>query len=188
MVYGLYELPFGKGRMWANSAPRWEDEVIGGWQFSPVLNWSNGLPFTLGLGQGCSASLPGSAPCYPVGKRSWLHPSLSGFNAETHTRTFFKEANTPQYTQAPLDTFGNVGRNSFMGPGYFNGDLSLQKNFPIHEEILAQFRVDAFNGFNHINPGSPTTSTGSDGVISSEPALGIYTNPRQMQFSLRVQF
>jgi hypothetical protein len=75
-----------------------------------------------------------------------------------------------------------------MGPGYFNGDLSLQKNFPIHEEILAQFRVDAFNGFNHINPGTPTTSTGSDGVISSEPALGIYTNPRQMQFSLRVQF
>jgi len=188
VVYGLYELPFGKGRMWANSAPRWEDEVIGGWQFSPVLNWSNGLPFTLGLGQGCSASLPGSAPCYPVGKRSYLHTGLSGFNAQTHTRTFFKEANTTQYTEAPLDQFGNVGRNSFMGPGYFNGDLSLQKNFPIHEEILAQFRVDAFNGFNHINPGTPTTSTGSDGVISSEPALGIYTNPRQMQFSLRVQF
>ena len=82
-----------------------------------------------------------------------------------------------------------MGRNSFYGPGYFNGDLSLQKNFPIREDILAQFRVDAFNGFNHINPGNPaSTVTGSDGNITGEPALGIYTNPRQLQFSLRVQF
>jgi hypothetical protein len=67
--------------------------------------------------------------------------------------------------------------------------MSLQKNFPIRESIFAQFRVDAFNAFNHINPANPgSTNTGSDGNINSEPALGIYTNPRQMQFSLRVQF
>ena len=76
-----------------------------------------------------------------------------------------------------------------LGLDIFSGDLSLQKNFPIRESIFAQFRVDAFNGFNHINPANPSsTETGSDGNINSEPALGIYTNPRQMQFSLRVQF
>jgi hypothetical protein len=189
VVYGLYQLPFGKGKMFASNAPRWEDEVIGGWQFSPVLNWSNGLPFTLNVGGGCGASVPGSAPCYPDGNRGSLHTNLTGFNAITHSRTFFTAANTAGFTEAGLDQIGSVGRNSFYGPGYFNGDLSLQKNFPIHEEILGQFRVDAFNGFNHINPGNPSsTVTGSDGTITGEPALGIYTNPRQMQFSLRVQF
>jgi hypothetical protein len=189
VVYGIYQLPFGKNQMFASGVPRWEDEVIGGWQFSPVLTWSNGLPFSLGLGGGCGASVPGSAPCYPVGDKGSLHTGLSSFNPITHSRTFFKAASTSGFTEAGLDQIGNRGTNSYFGPGYFNGDLSLQKNFPIREAILAQFRVDAFNGFNHINPGNPSTSqTGSDGTITSEPALGIYTNPRQMQFSLRVQF
>jgi hypothetical protein len=189
VVYGLYQLPFGRNQMWGSGVPRWEDEVIGGWQFSPVLNWSNGLPFSLGLGGGCGASIPGSAPCYPVGDKGSLHTSLTSFNPVTHSRTFFKAASTSGFTEAGLDQIGNKGTNSYLGPGYFNGDLSLQKNFPIHEAILAQFRVDAFNGFNHINPANPSTSqTGSDGTITGEPALGIYTNPRQMQFSLRVQF
>ncbi len=189
VVYGLYQLPFGQGQMWGSGVPHWEDEVIGGWQFSPVLNWSNGLPFSLGLGGGCGASVPGSAPCYPVGDKGSLHTSLSGFNPITHSRTFFTAASTTGFTEAGLDQLGNKGTNSYLGPGYFNGDLSLQKNFPIHEATLVQFRVDAFNGFNHINPGNPSTSqTGSDGTITGEPALGIYTNPRQMQFSLRVQF
>jgi hypothetical protein len=189
VIFGLYQLPFGKGQMIAGNATRWEDEIIGGWQLSPVVNWSNGLPFTLNVGGGCGASVPGSAPCYPVGKRSALHTSLSGFNAQTHSRTFFKAADTSSFTEAPLDTIGNVGRNSFMGPGFFNTDLSMQKNFPIRESLLAQFRVDAFNAFNVINPGNPSsTVTGSDGTITGEPALGIATNPRQLQFSLRVQF
>jgi hypothetical protein len=189
VIFGLYQLPFGKNQMIAGNATKWEDEIIGGWQLSPVLNWSNGLPWSLGLGSGCGDSVPGSAPCYPEGKRSALHTSLSGFNAQTHSRTFFKAADTTSFTEAPLDTIGNIGRNSFMGPGYFNTDLSLAKNFPIRESLTAQFRVDAFNAFNHINAGNPSsTNTGSDGNITGEPALGIYTNPRQLQFSLRMQF
>lgn len=189
VVYGLYQLPFGKGQMLASNATRWENEVIGGWQFSPVLNWSNGLPFTLNLGGGCGASVPGSAPCYPVGKRSSLHTSLSGFDPVAHTRTFWQTPATGTFTGAGLDQFGNIGRNAFYGPGYFNGDLTLMKNFPIRESITAQFRIDAFNGFNHINPGNPSnTQTNAPGTISGEPALGIYTNPRQLQFSLRVDF
>ncbi len=197
VIFGLYHLPFGKNEMIASNASRLEDEIIGGWQLSPVINWSNGLPWTLNVGtiasnpaiQGCSSSVPGSAPCYPVGKRSALHTSLGGFNVQSHNRTYFKSSDTNSFTAAPLDTIGNVGRNSFIGPNYFNTDLSLQKNFPIRESIQAQFRLDAFNAFNIINPGNPSsTNTGSDGNITGEPALGIYTNPRQLQFSLRVQF
>ncbi len=191
IVYGTYLLPFGRNQLVGSNVPRFVDEIIGGWQFSPVITWSSGLPFTLGVGGGCGASIPSSAPCYPNGSGLWVKPHLTSFDPVNHRRTYFTAADVPtdRFTQAGLDQIGTMGRNSLYGPGYFNGDLSLQKNFPIHESLLAQFRVDAYNGFNHINPGNPgTTNTGTDAFITSEPALNVYTNPRQLQFSLRLQF
>jgi hypothetical protein len=189
VIYGIYQLPFGRNKMIGGNMPRWADAVVGGWQFSPVITWASGLPFTLNVGGGCGNSVPGSAPCYPVGRRSYLRTHLGSFNAVSHNRSFFKASDTSRFTQAALDQIGNIGRNSFYGPGYFNGDLSLQKNIALYESLTAQFRVDAYNGFNHINPGNPSsTVTGSDGNITGEPALGVYTNPRQLQFSLRLQF
>ncbi|HLH37354.1 MAG TPA: TonB-dependent receptor [Alloacidobacterium sp.] len=189
ILYGTWQLPFGRNKRFAGNAPRFVDEIIGGWQFSPVITWSSGLPFTLGVGGGCP--LPGSAPCYPNGSGLWVKPHLSSFDPVNHRRTYFTAADVPssRFTTPGVDQIGTMGRNSVYGPGYFNGDLSLQKNFPIHESLLAQFRVDAYNGFNHINPGNPgTTNTDTDAFITSEPALNVYTNPRQLQFSVRVQF
>jgi outer membrane receptor protein involved in Fe transport len=191
ILYGTYQLPFGKNQMFGSGVPRWADEVIGGWQFSPVLTWSSGLPFTLGVGGGCGASVPGSAPCYPNGSGLSVNHHLTGFNPTTHSRTYFTAADVPTsvFPQAGLDQIGTMGRNSVYGPGYFNTDLSLQKNFPIYESVLLQFRIDAYNGFNYINAGNPgTTNTGTDAVITGEPALNVYTNPRQLQFSFRIQF
>jgi hypothetical protein len=72
---------------------------------------------------------------------------------------------------------------------YINSDMAVQKNFPIHEAVLAQFRMDAFNVFNHVNPGLPGTSVDGGGTITSEQSQG-GTLPlaRYLQFSLRVQF
>ncbi len=54
-----------------------------------------------------------------------------------------------------MDQIGTAGRNGVFGPNYFNTDLALQKNFPIHESLFAQFRVDAYNAFNHMSLGNP---------------------------------
>jgi outer membrane receptor protein involved in Fe transport len=191
IVYGTYQLPFGKNQMFASNVPRWADEVIGGWQFSPVITWSGGLPFTLTVGGGCGNSVPGSAPCYPNGSGLRVKHHLGGFNPVSHSRTYFTAADVPTslFPQAGVDQIGSMGRDAVYGPHYFNADLSLQKNFPIYESLLLQFRVDAYNGFNYINAGNPgTTQTGSDGIITAQPALNVYTNPRQLQFSLRIQF
>jgi outer membrane receptor protein involved in Fe transport len=191
ILYGTYQLPFGRNQMFAGNVPRAVDLIIGGWQFSPVLTWSSGLPITLGVNGGCGASVPGSAPCYPNGSGNWVKTHLTGFDPVSHSRTYYPASAVPssRFTQAGLDQIGTMGRNSFYGPGFFNADLSLQKNFPIWESVVAQFRVDAYNGFNHINAGQPgSTNTDTAGVITSEPALNVYTNPRQLQFSLRVQF
>ncbi|WP_044933719.1 TonB-dependent receptor [Pseudacidobacterium ailaaui] len=200
--YGTWNLPFGRNQWIGSNVPRFVDEIIGGWQFSPVITWSTGLPFTVGY-TNCGLSVPGDAPCYPNGKAGYIKTHLTAFDPVSHTRTFFsgvtcsdpKAGLTPtspcgQFTAPGLDQIGNMGRNSVFGPHFFNGDLSLQKNFPIYESLLAQFRVDAFNGFNHINAGNPgqTNIDGGPFTITGEPALNVYTNPRQLQFSLRLQF
>ena len=84
-----------------------------------------------------------------------------------------------------------MGRNNYFGPSFFADDLSLLKNIPVHESIVGQFRIDAFNGFNHIAPGNPNgfcidcAAAGSNGVVTS---MGLGSLPRQLQFAVTVMF
>ena len=105
--------------------------------------------------------------------------SLSYYDAQTLGTTF---------TAPGLDQIGDIGRNSVFGPHFFNTDLALQKNFLIKEKATLQFRFDAFNVFNHINFGNPGGNIEQAGSINSGPGPGGTSNPRQLQFSARVQF
>lgn len=188
VVYGNYELPFGRNRMYASNVPRIVDEFIGGWELSPVLNWASGTPFTLGISS-CTPYTPGSVPCYPVGNAGSLKTDQSSFDPINHRRKFFNapSGSLPSGFNYPtLDHIGTTGRNSKFGPGFFNTDLALQKNFPILESLFAQFRVDAFNAFNHINSGNPGGNLDQGPQYISSQAPG--ASARQLQFSLRVQF
>jgi hypothetical protein len=122
--------------------------------------------------------------------------SLTGFKAGssgTGTRTYYQKQTTNLLTDPGtgvfanpgLDTIGNVGRNTYFGPSYFNDDMGLTKTFTIHESVAVKFRMDAFNAFNHINPGNPGGNIESDGTISGLSPAG---TPRQLEFALRVQF
>jgi hypothetical protein len=204
-IYGTYELPFGKKGQFYTGVPTWADEIIGGWQLSPVLNWASGEPFTLGYNE-CSLSVGNSAaPCYPNGRGSFLKTHLTSLDPVAHQRTFYN-AIVPSghnlcdggdyqgFTCPGLDQIGNAGRNNAFGPGFFNTDLSLQKNFPIHESIVGQFRVDAFNAFNIVSAGNPGGNLESAGIINSGsgsnqfPGYAPGAQPRQLEFALRVNF
>ncbi len=195
ILYGLAELPFGRNKFFLHNASGIVNQVVGGWQFTPIITWQSGLPFTLNYGE-CPASIPGSAPCYVNGPVRSLKMGASGYPGGPTGVTYFQAQKLGgQFTAAPLDTIGNSGRNSVFGPNYFNGDLSLSKNFPIRESLFAQFRIDAYNGFNHINfgvPGGPTTEASANientGSITGGPLPGSSTNPRQLQLSVRMQF
>ena len=207
-MYGSYDLPFGKGRQFAPGVNRATDLLIGGYQLSTVLNWSGGLPFTLNYNE-ASTNLPsgvpniGSAPTYPSSNGgAHMKTNLSSFQAAggKGTRTFYQQQTTNLLTDAGtgvfknpgLDTIGNVGRNTYFGPGYFNTDLALTKEFTIWESVNTQFRMDAFNAFNHINAGNPSGNIESTGTITNEAQGcgpgGQGCGPRQLEFSLRVQF
>jgi len=192
-VYGSYDLPFGKGKQFAPDVNRVTDLLIGGYQLSGVLNWSGGLPFGLGFSnfggnQDCNHDTGGSAaPCRPNAS-GHLSTSLTSFDPASKTRKYW----TPQPTSGGafsfpgLDVVGNAGNNNYRGPTFFNTDLGLTKAFTIWENVVTKFRMDAYNAFNHINAGNPnTTDIFSSGPISGEAAGGV---PRQLEFSLRVQF
>jgi hypothetical protein len=202
-MYGSYDLPFGKNKQYASGVNRATDAVIGGWQISTVLNWAGGLPFTLNY-KNAGKNLPGSAPTYPsYGNGGHMPTNLTGFlnKGGTGQRTFYKaqssditvDPGTGIFRNPGLDTIGNVGRNTYFGPSFFNDDMGISKVVTIHESIAMKFRMDAFNVFNHINPGNPGGNIESDGTITSiapgcQNGINSDCAPRQLEFSLRVQF
>jgi hypothetical protein len=204
--YGSYDLPFGKGKQFAQNVNTLADEIIGGFQLSYVLNWSSGLPFSVnysnfGGNQDCNHNTGSSAaPCRPNASGK-LKTHLTGpiYGSGTIKRNFW----TPQptaggiYSFPGLDVIGNGGANNYFGPSFFNTDLAITKAFTIHESIVTKFRMDAFNAFNHIQAGNPNNGNifGTGEINSGSGAGGLGfggmapgPGPRQLEFSLHLQF
>ena len=87
----------------------------------------------------------------------------------------------------PVNQYGDSGRGIVASTPYSNFDFSLMKNIPIAERLHMQFRAEFFNVFNIQNYGLPGTTFGGGnfGVVSN---LVSGATPRQIQFSLRVEF
>jgi hypothetical protein len=186
--YGTYDLPFGRNQQFLHNASGFVNQLVSGFQVSPIVVIQSGLPFTLSF-NGCGNEIPGSAPCYVNGKSSQLHPHAIGYAGGPNGVVFYPvQTLGTKFTDPGLDTIGNGGRNNAWGPNFYNVDLSALKNFSIKERVTLQFRADAFNGFNHINFGLPSGNIQSAGNITTGTYPGNGSNPRQMQFTARVQF
>jgi hypothetical protein len=99
---------------------------------------------------------------------------------------------------------GNTGRNSVYGPGYWNVDFGILKDFRVTESIKVQFRTEMFNAFNHANfrnprnasTGSPTLTSSlfgqtccvADSVPSSQTIIAVGEPNRVIQFGLKISF
>jgi hypothetical protein len=185
VVYGLYQIPLGRGRQFFSKSNAFVNAIIGGFQISPVINYSSGLPFT--LSPNSCPNIPGSAPCYINSDPKGLKKGISGFagGSGPDTLTFYKAQAANFTASTALDQIGRGGRNDAYGPHFFNADMAIQKDFTVREKYVAQLRMDAYNAFNHINFGNPGGNVSQDGTIGGEPGGAA---PRQLQFSLRVQF
>jgi hypothetical protein len=207
--YALWNLPFGRNQLFAGNVNSWVNGVIGGWQFSPVVIWQSGLPFNLSY-SGSGAQIPGSAPAQPNGNVKHIQyqvqgtpgvgggahlfqPVISAADLAAGNNLCNAGSVTGGFTCPGLDQIGSIRRESAFGPNLFNSDMSLLKNVSIYEKVTAQFRFDAFNAFNHINLSTPNGAIdqSSSGAITSGPyptSTGGTTNPRQLQFTLHLQF
>ncbi len=197
IVYGLFQLPFGNKKQFLSHANRYVNQAVSGWEISPVVSYSSGLPFTLSYGS-CGNSNVGPAPCYLNGSANNFHKKQTGIPgnsllfyqqfATDASGTSFSAPGEGTFTAPGLDQIGNVGRNTAFGPHFFNTDLSVQKNFPIRESVAFQLRADGFNAFNHINFATPNGNIQQGGTINNGPFPNNSSNPRQLQFSGRIQF
>ncbi len=140
--------------MFAASQPHWIDEIIGSWDLSGVGEWHSGFPWS-GAANAYVASYSNDAPPILVGSdRAAAQTHLTKNPASLGGSGVSEFANS---VTAAAQFEGPVGfqigpRNSFRGPGYFDSDLGLLKNFPIYGEgVNMKFRADAFNAFNHPN-------------------------------------
>lgn len=173
----LYDLPFGKGRKFGSSWAK-PDLALGGWRLS-VINFStSGVPVNLTYGPSAAFTVSG-APNY--------RPNISGDPLMPEgQRTPGKWLN-PDTTSIPTDVtrpFGNAGRNIVRGPGFQQLSLGAHKDFRITETHKLEFRMEAFNLFNHTNFESPNSNRSSNAygtITATRPA-------REIQFALRYAF
>ncbi len=165
-----WELPIGKNKALLNygGPVNW---ILGGWQTNGILTVQSGLPF--------SAVLQTSTTNTGTGSR----PNAAG--QVTYPRTLQHWFDTSVFSVPAPYTYGNLGRNTLFGPGRTNWDMSLFKNFVIHEQTRFELRAEAFNVFNHPQFGLPNASIGNPQAGSITSTVG---NPRQLQMGLRFQF
>jgi hypothetical protein len=88
------------------------------------------------------------------------------------------------FTPNPTGTYGNAGHNSLRGPGFFNVDVSLSREFHLRERLTIHARAEAFNLFNHPNFGSPVANISSANFGQITTA----SDPRILQASMKLTF
>jgi hypothetical protein len=153
----LYELPFGQGKPFMETGIG--GKILGGWQVSTIISKSSGFPRTAYTGTDRSNTAGGQDRPNVTG----LDPNLPG-----DQQTVFRWFNTDAYVIQPAGTFGNAGRNTVVGPGIFNVDASIIRNFRFGQRYL-QFRFEAFNALNNPIWNDPNTTVTSPlyGTINS---------------------
>ena len=159
-----YELPFGKGRHFANKTG-FVDHIIGGWELTWTQTFQSGQPFTVNFANSPNRYLPGEArPNILTSAEAALNKdwTIGANRFPTLAQNPYLKFSSFAYP-APF-TPGNLGRNTFEGPGLNWTQLSLAKWWRIKERTRVQLRLDANNFFpkkqpNFSNPsGSWTTA------------------------------
>jgi hypothetical protein len=181
-----YNLPLGRNGKFLTGLNRAVDELVSGWTLSAITNLTTGEPFTMLI----NTNLDYSGFNQLVDRPNYICSGPLQINEGTRLNFFNKSCFAPAYA----GQIGNVGRNSFYGPGLIDVDASLSKRFKITERIGFALRGDFFNALNHTNfalaSGNRIESNGTFGQISGVAGLSGGNNggPRVLQLTGRITF
>jgi len=157
----IYELPFGPGKPVLGNAHGLAGQVVGGWQIDGITSVYSGsrLSTSSDVNSGTDSRAGNEADATGLAA-----------NLSRGQRTPPHWFNTAAFADPPYTRYGNAGEGVVIGPGTVNFDIALFKNFRTTESSKLQFRVESFNGFNHVNLGNPNLNVSDKlhfGVISS---------------------
>jgi len=189
----VWELPF--------KASGFMNKVVSGWVLSGTFFWRSGYPYTV---YDSSAPLGGVAGLHNASSLTITPDFLGG-----STPSCLKPGPLSNPTQCLLNTqftslgnetgFGNIPRNAFRGPHYFNSDFTLLKNIHLTEHVSLGLGANAYNVFNHPNFANPISdiSDGQFGTIRSTVVpptspygafVGSAVSGRELQVQARLTF
>jgi hypothetical protein len=175
-AWGVLQLPFGKGQPWLQSGiGSW---LLGGWQINPIISVMSGIPFTVNAGGNLAANgSPQTADLVGEFHLTNGKPPRTGAScAPTDLSCHYFD---PSAFAAPLIDpnnaatahYGNTNRNQFRGPGYFNMNLSILRDFRMTERFTLQVRADALSLTNTPHFANPNISCPGDATTPG-PVLG----------------
>lgn len=153
------------------------------WIVNGVLQTNSGFPVTVNAGYNVSRDLSGGASDRPdLAPGASSNPVLGGPDRYFDPLSF---------TLQPDGFYGNLGRNTLIGPGLVNFDFSVEKDISLSERHKLQFRAESFNLFNRANFGLPAKgifNSGRGRIGSAGRIQKTVTSSRQIQFGLRFEF
>ena len=176
----VWQLPFGRDKAFGASWNKVADAVLGGWQLTGIITSSSGPPVNTSVPRDIANIGP------RVGAQ---RPNLAGDPYGGVSGAPEEYYNLSAFSEPAAYTFGNFGRNVLIGPGLFQFDAGLFKNFRLTERVGLQFRSEFFNAFNNVNFGKPNTNFDAGaGVFGSIGGLAPQQFARQIQFGLKIIF
>jgi hypothetical protein len=177
-AYAVYELPFGRGKQFAGNSSKVVDEVIGGWEVSPIVSIRTGwpLPGPGGTDNSGTFSRGSRADCNSL--PPIVNKPIPGIGQQWFT-------NNNNFVQTAPGTFGNCAAQlaGLRTARYTDVDASIHKNFQITQRFRVQFRTDFLNAFNHVQYNIPNMGIG--------PSMGQITSsqtPRNIQLALKIYY
>ena len=157
--------------------------VLGGWQWSGVMQYQTGRPFTVTSGTDNSLDGIGNDRAKLTGADPNAVPTTACLNCVWYF-------NPAAFATNDLGTFGNVGKGAYYGPSLHSWDMGLSKNFRFNASSYVQARVEFFNIFNQVNLDNPNTAVNNQATLGriTQTLAGGLGDPRILQFGLKFVF
>ena len=204
----VWQIPFMRNRHGIVAAALADWQWNGIWSFQTGAHWTpfKGGPFSSSKlvaidpnGVACDAPTFDPSKCinirsdYNLDGEANDRPNAIANNIHATHAQWADGFNLPaNFFSAPcLGCVGNLGRNTFVGPGYWAADTSIFKTFRVSDRFQLQFRAEAFNVFNHTNfqlGGTIGPATGNNLNNPQFGQAGGPSNPRNLQFGLKLSF
>jgi hypothetical protein len=184
----IYDLPFGAGKAFGGGNQGWTRALISNWSVDSIVTLQSGFPFTPQLSYNPSNNGDTRNPVRP-----FLNPDFTGPVILGKPSQWFNPA---AFIAPPADSgfYGNLGRDTFTGPGLATWDFAAVKDTTLREGLRLQFRAEFFNILNHANFNTPNlivftppTTTNPTGLSGTAGAItSTSTIARQVQFALKL--
>ena len=180
-----YTLPLGYGRRFLGGVGGFGSAAVSAWTVNSIVTLQGGFPFSPQLSYNPSNNGDTRNPVRPFANPAFTGPVILGkADKWFNPNAFLAPANTP----ANGGFYGNVGRDTLIGPGLATWDFSALKDTPIRERLNLQFRAEIFNLLNRANFNLPNAVVFTPSGVS--PTAGAITSTattsRQVQFGLKL--